>query len=469
MRAIWDSAATDCGAGGMEPQRRTISAGPEARDCALSHPAHQRALARDGMNTEGDKRNLFGQGRPMAKDSSGSGSAWATGTTSQRTGATGYPVESRLMFEGTVSSTDMSRATDAREKDRIGIFGSGLLYAGSYGRVTSESIGRDLNPLGRGAGQALVGGIQQLGNLCPRSVKSQARSGIGNSVNNGCGGTGCGFTGGGSGGNQNSEWTRPINFPGFSPIQPPNLPPPPGWYWHPNERWERLYWCCIDEIYHRIFRGSCCKAIGILVPVIIGGGAGNSGTSQGPLQPAHPQVSSPVGPCACCTNAFSHGEECADFFTGNWFCKWSGASFDTSAWMLCCTWKTGDSQYCDNAMERCAISGFSSCLAILLGLIPGIIFGEKLESLKKAIEYIIEILHGAGHTQEGNVEALIGDAIAIIMLLLGSPLLPYYLVNGFFGCLMCCGAARDSCAEWTSPGCMTDEGEYIDFKEVCAT
>jgi YD repeat-containing protein len=158
------------GAGGMSPQRRTFTA----------------------PTTEGDQRNLFGQGRPMAKDSSGGGSAWATGTTSQYTGKTGYNVESRLMFEGTVAQTDMSRATDAREKQRIGIFGTGLSYAGSYGRVTSESIGRDLNPLGRGAGQALVAGALVLGTISARFPAVSFASGVGNSVNNGCDCSNCG-------------------------------------------------------------------------------------------------------------------------------------------------------------------------------------------------------------------------------------------------------------------------------------
>lgn len=88
------------------------------------------------------------------------------------------------MFEGTVSSTDMSRATDGREKDRIGIFGTGLSYAGSYARVTSESIGRDLNPLGRGAGQALVGGTSVLGFIEARLPNGLTHYGEGNSINN---------------------------------------------------------------------------------------------------------------------------------------------------------------------------------------------------------------------------------------------------------------------------------------------
>ncbi len=39
--------------------------------------------------TEGDQRHLFGQGRPMAKDSSGGGASWYLGTTSQRTAGSG--------------------------------------------------------------------------------------------------------------------------------------------------------------------------------------------------------------------------------------------------------------------------------------------------------------------------------------------------------------------------------------------
>jgi len=50
----------------------------------------------------------------------------------------------------------MSRATDAREKERLGIFGTSVAYAGSYGRVTSQPIGRDLNPLGRGDGEHML-------------------------------------------------------------------------------------------------------------------------------------------------------------------------------------------------------------------------------------------------------------------------------------------------------------------------
>ena len=75
----------------------------------------------------------------------------------------------------------------AREKGRIGILGSGLSYAGSYSRVTSETIGRDLNPLGRGDGYAYTGGQLNLGRITPRLPMSTAPGGWGNSVNNGCG------------------------------------------------------------------------------------------------------------------------------------------------------------------------------------------------------------------------------------------------------------------------------------------
>ena len=134
--------------------------------------------------SEGDKRLLYAQGRPMAKDSSGSGSNWATGTTSAPQGMGQPAVESRFFFTGTVASTDMSRATDKREKDRLGIFGTSNSYAGAYGRVTSESIGRDLNPLGRGDGNGYLAGTWNLGMLYPAIPSSSVSAGTGNSVNN---------------------------------------------------------------------------------------------------------------------------------------------------------------------------------------------------------------------------------------------------------------------------------------------
>jgi len=84
-------------------------------------------------------------------------------------------------------------ATDAREKGRIGILGSALAYAGSSPRITSEKIGRDVNPLGRGSGMALVGGQLNLGRIAPRLPQGKAVGGSGSSVNNSCGiGGGCG-------------------------------------------------------------------------------------------------------------------------------------------------------------------------------------------------------------------------------------------------------------------------------------
>ena len=141
--------------------------------------------------TEGNKRELYAQGRPQAKDAAGSGANWYLGTKSERQVILQPDVESRLFFEGTVTATDMSRATDKREKDRVGIFGTGNSYAGSYGRVTSESIGRDLNPLGRGDGRAYLAGMLDFGQLYPELPLSTTPSGSGNSVNNcGCKGIG---------------------------------------------------------------------------------------------------------------------------------------------------------------------------------------------------------------------------------------------------------------------------------------
>jgi YD repeat-containing protein len=141
-------------------------------------------------STEGDKRELWGQGRPMGKDSV---AAWSTGTVSQAANNHMNPVTSRLVFEGTVSSTDYSRITDMREKGRIGIFGTGFSYAGASGRVTSETLGRDLNPLGRGDGMAYVGGgqivgrsAQNLGSILPALPGANHSRGSGNSVNNQC-------------------------------------------------------------------------------------------------------------------------------------------------------------------------------------------------------------------------------------------------------------------------------------------
>ena len=134
--------------------------------------------------TAGDARNLYGQGKPMPKDSSGDGADWGTGIESYTTAATVLQIESRLDFDGTVAPTDLDRATDAREKSRIGIFGSSLAYTGSSGRVTSEPLGRDLNPLGRGSGMALVGGDVNLGRISPALPLCSAGKGSGSSINN---------------------------------------------------------------------------------------------------------------------------------------------------------------------------------------------------------------------------------------------------------------------------------------------
>ena len=134
--------------------------------------------------TAGDERNLYGQGKPMAKDSSGSGADWSAGITSDTPDATVLQVESRFDFDGTVAPTDLDRATDVREKYRMGIFGSALSYAGSGGRVTSEPLGRDLNPLGRGSGYGYVAGALRISVLAPILPGAHPEGGNGNSVNN---------------------------------------------------------------------------------------------------------------------------------------------------------------------------------------------------------------------------------------------------------------------------------------------
>jgi len=153
------------GAGGASPMRRSFVS----------------------PTTEGDQRHVFGQGRPMAKDASGSGASWYQGTLSAAQNANQNIVESRLFFTGTTGMSgglDLSRSTDAREKGRLGLFGTSESYAGSYGRVTSEPIGRDLNPLGRGDGFGYVAGALLVARLAPWLPKNIALSGTGNSVNN---------------------------------------------------------------------------------------------------------------------------------------------------------------------------------------------------------------------------------------------------------------------------------------------
>jgi len=161
------------------------------------------------MRIGGDKRHVFGQGRPMAKDAVGAATRGATlraaagrrvlarggvanryqGTLSAAQNANQNIVESRLFFTGTTGMSgglDLSRATDAREKGRLGFFGAAESYAGAYPRVTSEPLGRDLNPLGRGDGQAYVAGALSLKRIAPRLPKALGLGGYGNSVNNGC-------------------------------------------------------------------------------------------------------------------------------------------------------------------------------------------------------------------------------------------------------------------------------------------
>ena len=137
----------------------------------------------------GNERHLYGQGKPNAMDAADMTEAaeWSTGIVSED--STGeVQVESRLFYQGTVegggTANELSRLTDAREKGRIGILGSALAYAGLAGRVTSESIGRDLNPLGRGDGRAYVAGQLNLGRISPRLPGNIAAVGTGDSINN---------------------------------------------------------------------------------------------------------------------------------------------------------------------------------------------------------------------------------------------------------------------------------------------
>ena len=182
--------------------------------------------------TEGDKREFYAQGRPMAKDSSGSGSNWSTGIKSDPQGMGQGTVESRFFFQGTVVATDMSRATDPREKGRMGIFGISESYAGSTGRVTSESLGRDLNPLGRGDGTAYVAGALELEEISPILPDSVIGFGSGNSINNPCQlGLGCGAGGSfrpASAGDDPKQLEHPKSPGPYDPTYPPPQQPGAG-------------------------------------------------------------------------------------------------------------------------------------------------------------------------------------------------------------------------------------------------
>jgi hypothetical protein len=143
--------------------------------------------------TAGDSRNLWAQGMPVGRPSvavCGSRAEtpaplnWSFGTASLATGSD-PAVDSRFDFKGTVAPTDLSRATDVREKGRVGIFGSGYSLSGSSPRMTSETIGRDINPLGRGDGMAYVGGSLVLGQIAPALPMRQSTIGTGTSVGNG--------------------------------------------------------------------------------------------------------------------------------------------------------------------------------------------------------------------------------------------------------------------------------------------
>lgn len=125
----------------------------------------------------------------------------------------------------------MDRTADTRERGRIGIFGTMQSYAGSSGCVTHELIGRDLNPLGRGDGNAYVAGALNLGRIYPALPQSRAVHGTGSSVNN-QGQLGEGCNGGCSG---DSDFPLPPGAGGwwgdeqFDPKKhcKPPVPPPP--------------------------------------------------------------------------------------------------------------------------------------------------------------------------------------------------------------------------------------------------
>jgi hypothetical protein len=95
--------------------------------------------------TEGDQRQFDGQGEPQSKDASGNGANWYLGVQSEPQAAGQNAVESRLSYEGTVTATDMGRATDVRGGGRIGVLGSQLSHSTTGGGAYSQPLGRTVN------------------------------------------------------------------------------------------------------------------------------------------------------------------------------------------------------------------------------------------------------------------------------------------------------------------------------------
>ena len=203
MRGLATFAPTPARPGETVSQRSARPPSARARRCAPPGGGRlQTVIGHGRLRAAGGQRHLYGQGKPntaplrqsfprrdpvrLCLSAAPGRRGLARGGSASTTGE--VQVESRLFYQGTVegggTANELSRLTDAREKGRIGILGSALAYAGLAGRVTSESIGRDLNPLGRGDGRAYVAGQLNLGRISPRLPGNIAAVGTGDSINN---------------------------------------------------------------------------------------------------------------------------------------------------------------------------------------------------------------------------------------------------------------------------------------------
>ncbi len=91
------------------------------------------------------------------------------------------PAAGRILKRGSAAALVQARPLPAAIP-RCGILGTALSYAGLAGRVVSESIGRDLNPLGRGDGTFYAGGNFSIRYIYPPLPLNGRTGGSGNGV-----------------------------------------------------------------------------------------------------------------------------------------------------------------------------------------------------------------------------------------------------------------------------------------------
>jgi YD repeat-containing protein len=411
--------------------------------------------------TEGDERNLWGQGRPMAKDSSGSGANWDNGTVSQPSGVGFPPVESRLMFEGTVT-TALGRATDAREKGRIGIFGTGLSYAGSSGRVTSETLGRDINPLGRGDGMAYVAGWMNLGGISALLPHGFGGNGMGNGINNGC----CGRASQSYRSLSNpSYWGPHQNQPSAPPINLGRVPRGRDPIIIPNERLPRQEGVKPDPGFNSDYNPTMPwdpgwnperPPIGPVQPspgVIWGSDRYFKVTPAGdPPRPLH----------ACCQDNIRLNQTCdVDIFGDNTYCTVAAYFTMPNARAMCEQYMNGDAAACTVAVNSCI--AFS--LAGLLSELPGIA-GFLIGLIIAAIGGVFG--DGSVEFDPANILSLLKSILLAVLATLLPALVLAALIADILATIACCLMAGDVCMQVVSQGsCYEANGNKVDWQHAC--